>query len=176
MRRPKTLAARNAEANKKAPAHRRILVDVASQTLQVLDGPEPVATFPVSTSRFGLGFEEGSYRTPTGQFVIREKIGAGARPWTIFRARKDTGKTAAPGGDADLVLTRILTLDGLDPQNANSLQRYIYIHGTNREDMIGRPASHGCVRLRNEDMITLHDMVAPGTPVEILPPTGKSAT
>jgi L,D-transpeptidase YbiS len=158
----------------KPAAVRRLVVDVATQTLRVMDGRKIAATFPVSTSRFGLGFEEGSYRTPTGRFVIRRKIGRGAPPWTIFRARRDTGETAAPGGTEDLVLTRILTLDGLDRRNANSLARYIYIHGTNQEHLIGTPASHGCVRLRNNDMIALHDMVRAGTPVRIIAPAASS--
>ena len=166
-------------AIKKAKQHtprrtREIVVDVAAQTLSVMDGPSVAAAFPVSTSRFGLGFEEGSFRTPTGRFVIREKIGDGAPPWTVFRARENTGQTTAPGGEEDLVLTRILTLDGLEPANTNTLERFVYIHGTNQEDLIGVPASHGCVRLRNADMIALHDMVAAGTPVTILPPTNEA--
>jgi Uncharacterized protein conserved in bacteria len=154
------------------PARRRreIVVDVAAQTLRVMDGPRVAAEFPVSTSRFGLGFEEGSFRTPTGRFVVREKIGEGAPPWTVFRARENTGQTTAPGGEEDLVLTRILTLDGLEPANINTLERFVYLHGTNQEQLIGTPASHGCIRLRNADMIALHDMVPAGTPVEILPP------
>ncbi len=157
-------------ATKKATAARvarRLVVDVAGQMLRVMEGGKVAARFPVSTSRFGLGGREGSYRTPTGRFVVREKIGDGAPAWTIFRSRRNTGHLAPPGGEEDLVLTRILTLDGLDRRNANSLQRYIYIHGTNQEDLIGSPASHGCVRLRNEDMIALHDMVEPGTEVRI---------
>ncbi len=149
---------------------RRIIVDVATQTLRVMEGRRLAARFPVSTSRFGLGFQEGSYRTPTGRFVVREKIGDGAPPWTIFRARRSTGRQAHAGGKEDQVLTRILTLDGLDPANTNSLKRYIYIHGTNQEDLIGSPASHGCIRLRNTDMVALHDLIEPGTPVLIRPP------
>ena len=113
-------------AIKKAKQHtprrtREIVVDVAAQTLSVMDGHSVAAAFPVSTSRFGLGFEEGSFRTPTGRFVVREKIGDGAPPWTVFRARENTGQTTAPGGEEDLVLTRILTLDGLEPANTNTL-------------------------------------------------------
>ena len=167
------LAPASSKAIKKAPA-RRLVVDVAAQTLRVMEGNQVAAEFPVSTSRFGLGGEEGSFRTPTGRFVIREKIGEGAPAWTIFRARRDTGETARPGGEEDFVLTRILTLDGLDPGNANTLERFVYIHGTNQEHLIGTPASHGCVRLRNEDMIALHDMVAPGTPVRIVAPAASS--
>lgn len=146
------------------------MVDVAGQTLRVMEGRKVAAEFPVSTSKFGLGFEEGSYKTPTGKFRIARKIGGSAPPWTIFRARKNTGHLAKPGGKEDLVLTRILTLDGLERHNANSLARYIYIHGTNQEHLIGTAASHGCVRLRNSDMISLHRMVRAGTPVRILPP------
>jgi L,D-transpeptidase YbiS len=154
---------------------RTILVEIASQTLRVMDGDSTVAEFPVSTSRYGLGFDEGSYRTPTGRFVINDKIGDGALPWTIFRSRQNTAQIAEPGGEDDLVLTRILTLDGLDPENTNTLQRYIYIHGTNQEDLIGIPASHGCIRLRNNDMISLHGLVSVGTPVFIQPPTESPA-
>lgn len=151
------------------------MVDIATQTLHVLEDRRPVAVFPVSTSKFGTGFTEGSYRTPTGKFRIARKIGAGAAAWTIFRARKSTGRKAEPGGADDLVLSRILTLDGLERRNANSLARYIYIHGTNQEDLIGTPASHGCIRLRNKDMVMLHRMVRAGTPVRIVAPSARRA-
>ena len=160
-------------ANKKArrgQSVRTLVVDVAKQSLRVLEGRKTVAEFPVSTSKFGLGFEEGSYMTPTGRFRIARKIGGRSPLWTIFRARKDTGRLAAPGGYEDLVLTRILTLDGLEKRNANSLRRFIYIHGTNQEHLIGTPASHGCVRLRNADMAALHAMVSADDPVRIVPP------
>ena len=160
-------------ANKKArpaKATRSLVVDVATQTLRVMLGHKVAAEFPVSTSRFGLGFAEGSFKTPTGRFRIARKIGGSAPLWTIFRARKNTGRRARPGGHEDLVLTRILTLDGLESANANSLARYIYIHGTNQEKLIGTPASHGCVRLRNKDMAALYRLVAKGSLVRIIPP------
>ncbi len=160
-------------ANKKArppAAACSVVVDVATQTLRVMDGRKVAAQFPVSTSKFGLGFQEGSYKTPTGKFRIARKIGGSAPLWTIFRARKSTGRKAKPGGKEDLVLTRILTLDGLESENANSLARYIYIHGTNQEELIGSPASHGCVRLRNQDMASLYQLVAKGSLVRIVPP------
>jgi lipoprotein-anchoring transpeptidase ErfK/SrfK len=146
---------------------RNLLVDVARQVLEMMEGEVIKATWPVSTSRFGLGFEEGSFRTPTGRFRIAEKIGDGAPAGMIFRSRIATGKVADQGGEEDLVLTRILWLEGLDPHNANTRQRYIYIHGTNQEHLIGTPASHGCIRLRNNDMIDLFDRVNEGTHVEI---------
>lgn len=98
--------------------------------------------------------------TPTGRFRISEKIGSGEVPGTIFVARRPVG-IWQPGttNDDDLILTRILRLDGLDPENANTMDRYIYFHGTNQEDRIGQPASHGCIRLRNDDILELFELV-----------------
>jgi hypothetical protein len=84
-----------------------------------------------------------------------------------FKGRKPTGVIASPGGEEDLILSRILWLEGLDPENSNTRDRYIYIHGTNQEDLIGTPASHGCIRLRNNQMIELFDLVEEGTPLLI---------
>ena len=146
----------------------RLLVDVSRQRLElVTEGGEVMHSYPVSTSQFGLGVEKGSFRTPTGRFRISEKIGAGAPAWMIFKSRTPTGQFAQSGGDEDLILSRILWLDGLDPENANTHDRYIYFHGTNQEELIGTPASHGCIRLKNLDMIELFDLVAVGTPVAI---------
>ena len=84
-----------------------------------------------------------------------------------FKSRQPTGRIVEQGGENDAVLTRILWLAGVDPDNANTKDRYIYFHGTNREDLIGTPASHGCIRLRNADMVELFDLVAEGCPVRI---------
>ncbi len=147
---------------------RKIRVSVADQQLDLLDEDTVIASYPISTSKFGLGAEPGSYRTPLGRFRIAEKIGAEAEPGMIFRGRQPIGTIAEPGGEEDHVLTRILWLDGLEPTNANTHDRFIYIHGTNQEDLIGMAASHGCVRMRNVDIIKLFERVEPGTPVEIL--------
>lgn len=149
------------------PESQLLTVSVTRQAADLLEHGIVTASWDVSTSRFGLGTEEGSFRTPTGRFRICEKIGDGAPAWSIFKSRTATGGMATPGGEEDLVLTRILWLEGLDPANANTRCRYIYIHGTNREDLIGTPASHGCIRLRNTEMIALFDLVSEGTPVEI---------
>ncbi len=146
----------------------RIRVDVGEQRLDLLAEDLIARSYPISTSKFGLGSEPGSYRTPLGNFRIDEMIGDGAPPASIFVGRRPTGRIADPGGDEDHVLTRILWLTGLDAENANTHDRYIYIHGTNQEDLIGTAASHGCVRMRNADVVDLYERVAPGTPVEIV--------
>lgn len=153
-----------------------IRVHVPSQRLDLLQGGAIIASWPVSTSKYGLGAEPGSYRTPTGRFEIAEAIGAGAEPWAVFKSRIPTGEIAVPGGSNDKpgdgawdgILTRILWLHGLDAENANTRDRYVYIHGTNQESLIGTPASHGCVRMRNADIVELFDRVGPGTSVEIV--------
>lgn len=153
---------------------RRIVVSIDDQTLEVIDGDETIRRFPVSTATKGMGFTLGSYRTPTGRFRISEKAGGGEPCGTIFKSRLPVGLWQ-PGDDChdDLILSRILRLDGLDPENANTLERNIYIHGTNNELHLGRPASHGCVRLANDAMIELFDLVDENTAVEIMPATKR---
>ena len=145
----------------------RLEVSIATQRLQLWDSARVVKEWPVSTARAGVGFKEGSLRTPVGQFRIREKHGAGAPSGTIFKSRQPVGLWQGERLDDDLVLTRILRLEGLEARNANTFDRYIYIHGTNDEPGIGRPGSHGCVRLRNDHMIELYDLVPEGTEVWI---------
>lgn len=142
-------------------------VEVARQALYLLSNGAVVKSWPVSTSKFGLGSEPGSFKTPLGRFRICEKIGHEAPAWSVFKSRMSTGEIAAPGGDEDGVLSRILWLDGLEESNRNTLGRYIYIHGTNQEHLIGQPASHGCIRLCNGDVMELFSMVPVGTEVEI---------
>ncbi len=148
----------------------QIRIHVPSQTLDLIDDAgEIVRCNAISTSRFGLGTEPGSYQTPTGCFRIAEKIGDGAPPGEIFISRVPTGKLGQEGDEKDHVQTRILWLDGLDPDNANTHGRYVYIHGTNAESQLGTPASYGCVRMNNLDVIDLYDRVAVNTAVEIQP-------
>jgi lipoprotein-anchoring transpeptidase ErfK/SrfK len=133
-----------------------------------------VRSFPISTSKFGVGTREGSYQTPTGRFRISEKIGAGMPINTAFKARVPVRTSAADLAADDLVMSRILWLDGLEDANANTHSRYIYIHGTNHEDLIGTAASHGCIRMRNADVAELFDLVDVETPVVIPASRGKS--
>lgn len=146
----------------------RIEVSAGAQRVRLCDGFNIVRQWPCSTSKFGLGFTEGSNKTPLGSFEVREKHGDGAALGTIFKSRQPVGLwTPGMETQSDLVLTRILWLQGLEARNANTFQRYIYFHGTNDEGSIGRPASHGCIRMRNREIIELFDLVPVGTPVWI---------
>ena len=145
----------------------RIYIHVPSQTLDLLDGDTLLRRYVVSTSRHGLGAEPGSNQTPTGRFRIAEKHGDGAEPGMIFASRVATGEFGREGDPKDHVQTRILWLEGLDPENANTFSRYIYIHGTNAESHLGVPASEGCVRMNNLDVSDLFDRVEVGTEVVI---------
>lgn len=149
-----------------------IFIDISKQELFLVSGDEIIRQYPVSTGARGTGFEEGSLKTPTGHFRIAEKIGAGAPPGTIFRSRIPSGcwPSDIPQGmsrDSDMVLSRILWLDGLDHDNKTTYGRYIYIHGTNHEDLLGTPASCGCIRMANDAMMELFDMVEVDTLVDI---------
>lgn len=146
----------------------QLRISVADQTLEVRDrGGKTLRSFPVSTSQYGLGSEPGSLRTPLGEFRVGEKIGAGQPLGAVFRSRLPTGEIGLQAADDDLVLTRILWLEGLEAHNANTRGRYIYIHGTNHEGRIGQPASHGCVRMRNADVAELYELIPAGAQVTI---------
>ncbi|TLD69208.1 L,D-transpeptidase [Phragmitibacter flavus] len=144
----------------------RLEVSIATQILSLWDGSRLVKSWPCSTSKFGIGFEEGSMKTPLGHFRIAEKRGDGASLHTIFKAREPVGEWHAGEAESeDLILGRILWLEGGEERNANTLGRYVYIHGTNGEDKIGQRASHGCIRLRNQDVVELYDLAKVGMPV-----------
>lgn len=155
-----------------------VRVRIAAQRLELLSGSDVVRTYPVSTAANGVGSRVGSQRTPLGRHRVHSKYGAGAPLGTIFESRRPTGRIAAIHTapldlPEDVITTRILWLEGLEPGSnrgpgVDSHARYIYIHGTNEEGLIGRPASHGCIRMRNADVIELFDLVAAGTPVEII--------
>ena len=150
-----------------------LVVDTARQRLGLLEGGRLAFEAVVSTAKNGLGCEEGSYRTPTGWHRIHARIGAGAEAGAIFRSRVATGDVwRGEPRDEDLILTRVLTLDGLEEgwnrgPGRDSLARFIYLHGTNQEGPLGTPVSHGCVRLANADVVDLFDRVAEGDPVLI---------
>jgi lipoprotein-anchoring transpeptidase ErfK/SrfK len=156
---------------------RRIRVRLGTQRLELLEGARLLASWPVSTAAKGAGEREGSEQTPRGLHEVRAMIGAGAPAGAVFVARRPTGEVCTPERASaepgrDWVLTRILWLRGLEPGinrhgGVDSMRRYIYIHGTPHEDALGTPASHGCIRMANADVIELFERVAPGTRVEI---------
>lgn len=150
------------------------MVDAARQRLTLIERGELLAEFPISTAAAGIGGEAGSLRTPPGWHRIHSKIGGGAALGAVFESREPTGRRwAGEASDDDLILTRILWLDGLEPDvnhgpGRDSLSRYIYVHGTNREDQLGQAASHGCVRMANADVAWLFDHVEEGDPLVVI--------
>jgi lipoprotein-anchoring transpeptidase ErfK/SrfK len=143
-------------------------ISVADQKMLVTEAGQPVASYPVSTSKFGLSSAPGSYGTPLGKHRVVKKIGHGLPPGAVFKSRRPTGEVLpvdAPGRDP--IVTRILWLDGKESHNRNSFGRFIYIHGTPEERNIGLPVSYGCVRMRSRDVIALFDRVGTGARVDI---------
>ena len=155
----------------------RIEISISDQTLKLLQVAQPLRTYAVSTAANGSGEQNGSFCTPRGRHHIRLKIGADCPPNTVFVGRRPTGETYAPELHAayperDWILTRILWLSGDEPGfnrggTVDTLRRYIYIHGTPDSTRMGQPGSHGCIRMRNADLIELFDCVEAGTPVVI---------
>ena len=155
-----------------------IEVSIPEQTLRLFDeGGACLRTWAVSTAANGAGEQEGSNRTPRGRHVIRARIGAGAPAGAVFRGRRPTGEVwtpelAAQHPERDWILSRILWLSGCEPGvnrlgKVDSMRRYIYIHGTPNDQPMGVPLSHGCVRMRNADVIELFERVPVGTEVFI---------
>jgi hypothetical protein len=146
-----------------------IIVSVPEQKLYVFDeNGHKVAAYRVSTSKYGIGDTRSSYATPTGQLEIASKIGHGAESGTVFHHCRPTREICPPNAPGrDPIVTRILCLRGLEPQNAHALSRGIFIHGTPEERNIGRPASYGCIRMKSRDVLELFEQVRAGTRVEI---------
>jgi len=146
----------------------QVLISTVDQKMVVLRDGQRIAEYPVSTSKFGLSDRPGSNGTPLGTLRIKKKIGGNVPSGGVFKSRRFTGEVLAidaPGRDP--IVTRILWLDGLEPQNRNAYHRYIYIHGTPEERNIGLPASYGCIRMRSRDVIALYDTLGPGAKVII---------
>lgn len=156
---------------------RLVVVDLERQRLGLLEGGRLAGDYPISSAAAGLGCEEGSYRTPLGWHRIHRRIGEGAPTGMIFRSREATGDIwRGEPRDEDLILTRVLTLDGLEEgvnrgSGRDSRERFIYLHGTNQEALLGTPVSHGCVRMGNADITELFDRVREGDAVLLAPPS-----
>jgi hypothetical protein len=148
----------------------RVIISVRDQKLMVMGNGAKLATYPVSTSKFGIGDNWGRMTTPLGFLQVAEKIGDHAPVGAVFRNRRFTGeiiKPNAPGRDP--VITRIIWLRGLQASNAHAFSRCIYIHGTPEEKTIGRPASYGCIRMKSRDIADLYAQIPIGAIVEIVP-------
>jgi hypothetical protein len=147
----------------------RVIISVKDQKLMLMENGTKLATYPVSTSKFGLGDAWGRMTTPLGFLQVAEKIGDHAPVGAVFRNRRFTGeiiKPNAPGRDP--VITRIIWLRGLQASNAHAFSRCIYIHGTPEEKTIGRPASYGCIRMKSSDVAALYAQLPLGAIVEIV--------
>lgn len=152
-----------------------IIVSIEQQRLQCRVDGCVVMDVAVATAKNGPGEQRGSECTPRGWHTIRAKVGSGAKINSVFVGRRLTGEIYSPElrqqcPDRDWILTRILWLSGLEPgknrlANVDTMQRYIYIHGCPADEPMGIPSSHGCVRMRNEDVIALFDQVGVGTRV-----------
>lgn len=157
----------------------RIEISIATQCLVLFDDEGAVLRrYDVSTAKNGAGEQKGSYCTPRGRHVVRAKIGKGQPVNTVFVRRRPTGEIYTPAlgerfPERDWILTRILWLSGCEPGFnrlgvVDTMQRFIYIHGSPDSVDMGKPGSIGCIRMRNDDLLELFDLVAPGTPVEIV--------
>jgi lipoprotein-anchoring transpeptidase ErfK/SrfK len=155
----------------------RITVSLADQSLTLWEGSRAAAEWAVSTARRGAGEQSGSEQTPRGRHVIRARIGAGLPAGAVLVGRRPTGEIWSPGlarrePHRDWILSRILWLSGCEPGrnrlgDVDSMRRFIYIHGTPDTEPMGVPASHGCIRMRNDAVIELFERVRPGTVVTI---------
>lgn len=152
----------------------RIEISIDTQQLHLLRDGELLKSYPISSAAKGVGFQANSMRTPTGHFRITEKFGDTAAANTIFKGRRECGIWDGQACEHDLILSRILWLDGIDDDNRNTHQRYIYIHGTNHQPQLGSPCSCACIRMATHDIIELYQQTKIGTDVIIRPPTKKS--
>src|SRR6266571_5787356 len=147
-----------------------LIISVRDQKLMLLQNGGKVATYPVSTSKFGLGDFLGRMTTPLGYLTVAQKIGDNAPVGAVFHNRRFTGEILAPNAPGrDPVITRIIWLRGLEAQNALAFHRCIYIHGTPEEKTIGQPASYGCIRMKSSDIAALYNQVQLGAIVQIVP-------
>lgn len=145
-----------------------VVVSVRDQKMAVMRNGKLVKTYPVSTSKFGLGDSKGSCRTPLGAHRIASKIGANQPKGMVFKSRQPTGERVVPNSPGrDPIVTRIMWLEGLEAQNRNARSRMIYIHGTAEERTIGTPSSYGCIRMKSDDVYEAFSLVQTGEPVVI---------
>ncbi|GGK69038.1 L,D-transpeptidase [Amphritea balenae] len=152
-------------------------VSLARQSLELWQGEDRLVSYSVSTALNGVGEKKNSGQTPRGWHLIRAKIGADQPLNAVFVGRRPTGEIynaalSQQFPDRDWILTRILWLSGCETGfnrlgDVDTMQRYIYIHGTPDTEPMGKPLSHGCIRMRNTDIADLFERVSVGTPIHI---------
>lgn len=147
----------------------KMIVSVGDQKMLLVRDGEPVKTYKVSTSKFGLGDRPGSNRTPVGHMRVAKKIGSNAPSGAVFKKRKPTGEVLKPNAPGrDPIVSRILWLKGMESRNRNAFRRTIYIHGTPEEKRLGHPASYGCIRMASRDVIDLYNRIGYGADVFVI--------
>lgn len=152
-------------------------IDLKQQRLEIIADAQCLARYPVSTGKAGAGEQSGSAQTPRGWHQVRAKIGARQPHGAVFAARRPTGEVytpqlAAAHPERDWILTRILWLSGLETGRnrlgtVDTMRRFIYIHGCPDSEPMGKPESHGCIRMRNTDIVELFDRIPVGMRVLI---------
>lgn len=149
-------------------ASRELAVSVKDQKMALIERGQVVRVYGVSTSKFGLGDTQNSNQTPIGEMRVAKKIGGGMPPGMVFKSRRPTGEVLRPNSPGrDPIVSRILWLNGTENKTTNAYGRYIYIHGTPEERLIGSPVSYGCIRMRSMDIIDLYGRVSVGTSVRV---------
>jgi lipoprotein-anchoring transpeptidase ErfK/SrfK len=147
----------------------RVIISIKDQKLLLLQNDSKVAVYPISTSKYGLGDFWGRMTTPLGYMQVAQKIGDNAPIGGVFHNRRFTGEVLPPNAPGrDPITTRIIWLRGLEPQNAHAFNRCIYIHGTNEERYVGKPASFGCIRMKAKDVAALYGQLPLGALVQIV--------
>ncbi len=148
----------------------QVIVSVSEQKLMLVQNGAKIATYPISTSKFGTGDGWGKMTTPVGAMAVAQKIGDHAPLGAVFHNRRYTGEILPPNAPGrDPIVTRIIWLRGLQPSNLNAFARCIYIHGTAEERTIGRPASYGCIRMTSKDVTALYSQLPVGAIVQVVP-------
>ncbi len=166
---PFVLALRTLHGQVASEVHNEVIVSVRDQKLMLLQNGAKVTTYPVSTSKFGIGDSAGRMTTPIGVMAVAQKIGDHAPVGAVFHNRRFTGeiiKPNAPGRDP--IITRIIWLRGLEASTSRAFSRCIYIHGTPEEKKIGQPASYGCIRMKSKDVTALYSQLPIGSVVKVV--------
>ena len=147
----------------------KMIVSVRDQKMMLVRDGNPVKTYKISTSKFGVGDRPGSNCTPLGRLQVAKKIGDNAPIGSVFKTRRRTGEVLKPNAPGrDPVVTRIMWLTGTESRNQNTFRRTIYIHGTPEEFRLGSPASYGCIRMGSRDVADLYNRIGTGADVFVI--------